>query len=1209
MLNRIYIVVGILAILALAGAFIAPRFIQWGNYRDRMEAMASEALGTKVAILGDIHFNLLPAPQLEFADVAVGPADAPVLKVSHVKAEFSLLDFLRDQYAVTRLVLDEPALNVKIDESGFFQIGLTLPQQVSTTNVSIGNATITNGTLSVADMRAGDAVTIDGLNGDIKLQALRGPFAFQGSGSVGDQRYALRVSTSAMDAQGATRLSAFAQPDNKAYSINAEGILATGYAPRFDGDLTYRQAPPPAENAEGVQGDLVLTSKVQASADQIVLPSYTLQPDENRSGIRLTGSAVVHLNEKRDFDAVVSGGAVALPPRDATKEEGPQPYELVRLLGELPMPQVPPIAGTVTVDLAELDLRGVSLRDVRIDASTDTQSWAIKTAEAHLPGNTVLRASGKLAGVEGRPSFSGDFSMATARLDGLAPLWRKPGDSNPLFNLPASLRGKLMLDGDDLRLADGSLALDGNESAVTVDVGFGPERRLDFSGKFDTLSAADTEALAALLPTTGPDDSFGVTFPQGHLTLGAQSASLFGLDGTGMVAEGSWDNGTVQVTQLTAADYGGVKFDLSGHLSGSLAEPVLAAGGSVSVTTAGAPALVRLYDLAGTPQAMRDYIGKSLPSNLKVTLEDPDKSGAQVLTATGRMGVADLGLSVQLTGGVAKALSSPLSITAELAASDGTGLTQQLGLGDISLFPEDAAVRVKAVVDGTVSDGFETDIVASGGTSDNLEFKGKVIASDLASPAGKGTVVAQLSDATALAGFFGAAGIYVPPIDATADVDFTGDRSLVVDKIVGKSNGQDFSGALQLTRQGTVGNVDGTLMLADVDVAGLTSVLGGPAALLPGASGPWPDGPLSVGDVPRSTRGAIAVTTPMLTVGGRVVTDAHFELGWDENAIRMRGLQGKFGDGTIGVELAVCCSGTIAQKQVTGRLTLDKVTLSALLPEAPAEAISGTISGSAQFNGTGASIAEVMASMVGQGNYALNGLSIAKFDPGVFKAVAGLNNILDLEPDALSSIVAMGLDQGAFAVPDLSGAITIAGGKVQTQNLTAESGGARLFGGAGLRLSDLGLDGSFALTPTGQVDDKGLITPTTSQVTAVLSGTLSAPERQLDLGSMVDAIKVRAYEVEVDRLEQLQAEDLARQKEAADERAKLMAEQKRIADEAAAKKAADEAAAKKAADDAAAAKAAQEQQTTPSPAGADPVGQPLSLPPPVFNSPSFTTLQ
>ncbi len=52
MLNRVYIAIGILLILVMAAAFVVPRFYDWNVYRDRVEAIAAEALGTDVAIRG-----------------------------------------------------------------------------------------------------------------------------------------------------------------------------------------------------------------------------------------------------------------------------------------------------------------------------------------------------------------------------------------------------------------------------------------------------------------------------------------------------------------------------------------------------------------------------------------------------------------------------------------------------------------------------------------------------------------------------------------------------------------------------------------------------------------------------------------------------------------------------------------------------------------------------------------------------------------------------------------------------------------------------------------------------------------------------------------------------------------------------------------------------------------------------------------------------
>lgn len=60
MLNRIYIVFGMLMIIVLDGAFVAPCLIRWDDYRARMETLASGVLGTLVTIRGNIAFALLP---------------------------------------------------------------------------------------------------------------------------------------------------------------------------------------------------------------------------------------------------------------------------------------------------------------------------------------------------------------------------------------------------------------------------------------------------------------------------------------------------------------------------------------------------------------------------------------------------------------------------------------------------------------------------------------------------------------------------------------------------------------------------------------------------------------------------------------------------------------------------------------------------------------------------------------------------------------------------------------------------------------------------------------------------------------------------------------------------------------------------------------------------------------------------------------------
>ena len=468
-LNRLFIIVGLIAILALAAAFVVPNYIQWGDYRERLQAMAGETLGAPVAITGDIRFALLPQPQLNFSKVVVGPPDRPVMTVEQVEAQFSLVDFFRDRYTLTRLELDQPMIDLRVGADGSLETGIALAAEVTSSNVSVANAQIVDGMVRLADMRSGETFAAGNLDGELRLEAVRGPFAFQGTAEFGGEAFGLRFATAVMQPDDTTQLSVFIRPVDERFTLTAEGDLSMGGEPAFSGTMTYRQAPrrPAADQPIDVgKGDLVVTSTIEANAERFLLPDLTVTPDENRAATRLQGAAEIKLGAGRRFNAVISGTSLALPPRDVTVENAVTPYELVRLLGELPLPPDPGFPGTVGVDIADLNLRALSLRNVRLDAEARQGAWHVSGFSAQLPGNTAFNLSGELRTVSGRPNFSGKATLGTERLDALVQLWRKPVEGNPLFGLPAAFSADVSLVGETLSLSDGVLTLDGQDHAV-----------------------------------------------------------------------------------------------------------------------------------------------------------------------------------------------------------------------------------------------------------------------------------------------------------------------------------------------------------------------------------------------------------------------------------------------------------------------------------------------------------------------------------------------------------------------------------------------------------------------------------------------------------------------------------------------------------------------------------------------------------------------
>src|SRR5690606_7100636 len=187
-----------------------------------------------------------------------------------------------------------------------------------------------------------------------------------------------------------------------------------------------------------------------------------------RAGTRLTGAASIQLGERLGFDAVVSGGVFSLPPRDANENPADHPYEIVRMLGELPAPPLPPIPGRIGLDLAEVGLRAFALRDVRLDARSEGDQWLIETLEAELPGDTRVSLSGTLLAEGDRPAFTGNVRITSQRVDALAALWRRPGEDNALFGVPASLSGRVLLAADALGILGATLGIGSEAAAVEV---------------------------------------------------------------------------------------------------------------------------------------------------------------------------------------------------------------------------------------------------------------------------------------------------------------------------------------------------------------------------------------------------------------------------------------------------------------------------------------------------------------------------------------------------------------------------------------------------------------------------------------------------------------------------------------------------------------------------------------------------------------------
>ena len=579
-LNRLYIVVGVLAILVLGAGFLVPRLMDWNGYRARLETLAEEKFGTDIIIGGEINFTLLPQPQIRFGKTIVGPAFSPLLEIDSIVADLSLVDFLRDRFTVTKLVLQSPIINIRIDKNGETENPIQLPQDIGDGNISIADAQLINGTIRVSDARADKSWEMDQFEGELSISDVRGPFNLKGLGVFRDAPHALRLSVSAINQDQLAQASFFWRPSSGEYVFSGEGLLELTEKPNFTGIAEYKSAPLFEEGNDDVRGDFVFTSEVEISPEKILLTAFELQPDENQAGSRLTGAAVINLGENLNFDAVISGGVVSFAPKDIREESISGSDAFVEFLANLSTPIIPSIPGRLGIDIAELNVQGFSLRDVRLDTQSVVHGWQIENFSASLPGESEMVISGLLSAENDLFGFLGSVEVKTQRLGQLARLWGGGSNNADLQNSAGTVQADIKIVERKLNLSNGTLYLDEKTHSFEGGFGFAEPRFADFNIRIAPVDDLQSDMLIGLLPQFVGGNFWGESFPNGHISASSERASVLGMPGQSLALELGWSPEGIAIDRFSAFDLGARNFPFRAGSMAALMRSTALGGGA-----------------------------------------------------------------------------------------------------------------------------------------------------------------------------------------------------------------------------------------------------------------------------------------------------------------------------------------------------------------------------------------------------------------------------------------------------------------------------------------------------------------------------------------------------------------------------------------------------------------------------------------------------
>lgn len=1131
--------IAVAAILALVAALIGPYFVDWSAYRAEIEGQATRLLGARVRVLGDADLRLLPTPTIVLADVRLGPEGDPVASAARVYVEIELAPLLSGEVEVTALEIGSPVLRLALDADGRVgDLGLSAdPAALDPADVKLDRVTITDGTIALDDGRPGGPLTVDDIDMTLEARSLLGPFKADGTASFSGLQSRFRIATGAADGSGALKVQTELWPALWPAVVTADGIITTPEGvPVYEGKVAAVRvlpapvagAPPPVEAPARGEGRFRLDARGFAMQDLAV--SYG-PPDR---ALGLTGVLEIPFGTGAGFVAALSARQIELDRMAGAALDAPPPPSeaLASLIGALAGAPAPPIPGRVTLDTAAVVAGGGVIQDVRLSAATRPDGWQIDTLEAVLPGRSALSLSGTLS-TRGSPSFDGRVRLASEQPGVLAGWWRSasarsaaPGALTVSADVRASAGG---LDLSDLTIANDGRALsggfawrpssDGGRGGVDLELA---GERLDVDA-LTTLSSLVAGASPAALITAVDGDL--------SLRLRADEVGVRGFTGRGLDLVAGHADGALTIERLRLDDLAGAAIDASGRIA-DLAE---APSGAISAKLTaqrldGVAALVaELAPGTGFAEAFARAAPSLSPTDLTADIAAaPDGAGVSAtLNLRGNAGGAQVSVSGSFEGDLSVWRSGSYEIAATAAGVDGVRLLGQLGVPVLPIAAGGDG-RLSLTASGRPLEGLDLAFDLEAGAS-RLDVEGRVRLPETGPVESSLEVALSSPDLTDVAL---ALGRIVPLFDGGLPIELYGrieglGTGLSLQGVSGTVSGVAVAGNGALDLSGRRPRLTGDLALAEADLAALTEFGLGADAFTPvGGEAGWSQRAFSPG-IADGLDANLSLLIDRLSLGAYPVSGARGRLRLDADGLRLSELSGGFAGGRLDGALTIVQTGGVAT--VGGRIAVTNADLSSLVWQRDgAPVATGTLDAALELEGHGRSAAATVATLAGNGSFAIRGGTIAAVDPAAFAGTLAAADIgLKLDEPSVRRVFEAGFAEGRLVFGDLSGSITVADGTLRLPSLVVETPEAEVRGTASVDLAAQTLAADWMLSgAAGERDLKGVYPAASLRFT----GPIAAPQRTLDVTPLLAFLTLRQSEREARRVEALQAEVLELQR-------------------------------------------------------------------------------
>ncbi len=1099
---------------------MGPYFVDWTDYRQHFEREASSYIGRPVTIGGKANVRLLPTPVMSFTDVRIGDPANPDVEMEHFRAEIELAALLKGEVRVIHMTVERPRFRFDLAP---FATGDATPLgewRVDPQRISLSRLEITDGIAEVNDSRAGRHWQAESISGTVEAASLHGPGSIEAEMVVDGTPVSLDLGLGRLS-QGNLPLNVtLTSPDHPArLGLDGALVFGTGAPPRYTG--TFALTGPASEDGNedprttwtdlAVQGSLDLTPDVLGVEDVKISYGALQRPlileASGRLGLAASPRFELAVKARQiDLDGALGGGPQAPVAVEAALEQ------LVAAAATVPAAAIP---GTVRLDAQGVAVGGSVVQAFTAELSAEAETWQVETLSAVLPGETQFDLRGTLrGGVE--PAFAGHGRVSSGRPAAFAAWWRGQAGSAGAIG-PFAIETDFDLKAEQQSFAGLTVSTPEGTVSGSVDL-----RRFENSGELfavvnlsaDRTDLVKARALAELLG--GKLLASGLV-DQTTVSLRADVLSAGGIEARDVILDGGVEDGRVVLRRLAVADLAGANIDLSGTIENPFLKPGVTLEGSVDA-----------QDLTGAAE----FMSQVLPENSWATRFREIAPALSPVRAdvSATIGVDRSPISISLTGSFANthvtvsaagqgALLDPASLNGtvrvHVEGEDSASVLAQLGFAAIP-------VRVGPLM-------LDAELQGALASSGRLSLTGSVAGIDLSYAAQTSVHEGRIAldgDLTATGPDIDPAlllaGIAVPGIGEGHPAAVKGrlrygDGRLALTLTEASFREQPVSGSVEAKLGETI-EISGSLAVQEASLPVLAGLALGP---VPGLEeGRWSEQPFAA-PLPANIAATVELAAETLDLGfPEQATRAALRLDYAKDAFSLDLAQAAFAGGTLKGSVRGSLAGGEADLVLRAGLLGSSVEALAWKRSGTPVA-SGSLDASVDATARGRTLAGLVSSLGGTGSVAVTDGGVNWVNPAALVAIMRLAQAeADPKEDEAREVFATQFSVGSLALQPAAASFSIIGGIVDFATLSIASEPAALLGKATLDLNTLSLASDWTIRAV----EPGVAENQQPFVRLGFSGPIAGPERQVDLRPLLDLLQTRRMEHQLDRLQELEAE-------------------------------------------------------------------------------------